>query len=120
MPIQEYECKTDGKFDLILGFEDNIPHYQICPECGKKSNHIISLVGGIKVKRSWNEKANEYQRDPYIQAKAQAWNSYNENTERGHEIGKPTESGIQIAAKEIAKNPTPKNVGKHINELREN
>lgn len=118
MPTQVYECKTDGEFDLVLSFKDEIPKSQKCPDCGRKSKHIISPVGGIKVKRGWNEKANEYQRDPYTQAKAQAWNVYNENTERGHETAKPTEGGIQIAAREIAKNPTPKDVGPHINDLR--
>ena len=120
MPTQVYECTSDGEFDLKLSFDDKIPRFMKCPVCNKKINHIISSVGGVVVKRGWNEKANEYQRDPYTQAKAQAWNSYNENKERGHEMDKPTEKGIQRAALEIAKNPTPKDVGIHINELREN
>ncbi len=117
MPIQVYKCKTHGEFDIKLSFEDKIMKAKKCPECGEISKHIISPVGGVKIKRGWDEKANEYQRDPYTQAKAQAWNSYNENKERGHEMEKPTESGIQIGAAEIAKNPTPKDVGKIQNDI---
>jgi len=116
MPTQVYECKTHGEFDIRLSFEDKIPHSKKCPECKSKSKHIISPVGGVKVERGWNEKANEYQRDPYTQAKAQAWNSYNENTERGHKMNKPTEKVIQSVAAGIEKNPTPKDVGEYIRE----
>ena len=114
MPIQVYECDSDGEFDVKLSFDDEIAQTKKCPICANLSKHIISPVGSVKIQRGWNEKANEYQRDPYTQAKAQAWNSYNESTERGHEAVKPTEKGIQIGAREIAKNPTPKDVGPEV------
>lgn len=117
MPIQVYECDEDGEFDLKISFKEDIPQSMKCPVCNEKIKHIISAPS-IKIVRGWNEKANEYQRDPYTQAKAQAWNVYNENREHGHEAIKPTEGGIQIAAREIAKHPTPKDVGPHIDDLR--
>ena len=57
------------------------------------------------MRRTWNEKANEYQRDPYTQAKAQLENVYNENRDRGLDTAKPTEQAIQVAAAQIAKGP---------------
>lgn len=52
--------------------------------------------------RTWNEQANEQQRDPYTQAKAQAYNMYHEQRDAGIEVARPTETGIQEAAAEIA------------------
>ena len=55
------------------------------------------------MRRTWNEKANEYQRDPYTQAKAQLENNYNRNRDMGLDTPKPTEEGVQVAARQIAR-----------------
>ena len=57
----------------------------------------------VNIKHTWNERANELQRDPYTQAKSQLENVYNENRDQGLDTPKPTEESIQVAAKEIAK-----------------
>lgn len=107
MPTQVYECETDGEFDLRLNFQDDIPQSQKCPDCGRKSKHILKVpAGGVKFARTWNESANEYQRTPYTQAKAQAENMYNEQKDNGIIVAKPTERGIQLAAAEIEKRET--------------
>ena len=116
MPIQVYECKTDGEFEIKLSFQDEIPKVSKCPDCGTRSNHIISPVGGIKLSRTWNEQANEAQRDPYTQAKAQAYEAYHGRKERGENPPKPTEETLQVVAEGIAKNPTSKEKGIDITE----
>ena len=103
MPKQEYHCRAHGPFDIILSFKDDVPMYVPCPEsgCGWASRHVLRPPAGIKFMRTWNEQANEAQRDPYTQAKTQAWNCYNEQREQGVIMDKPTEEGIQVGAKGI-------------------
>ena len=116
MPTQVYECKIDGEFEITLSFQDEIPKVKKCPDCGKRSKHIISPVAGIKIERGWNEQANEAQRDPYTQAKAQAYEAYHGRKERGEDPPKPDESAIQIAAEGISQSPTPNKGGIDIKE----
>jgi hypothetical protein len=105
MPIQVYECKADGEFDIQLTFKDEIPKQFNCPACGKNSKHIIKPPAGIKVNRTWNEKANDYQRNPYTQAKAQLTNTYNTQKDMGaKDLKPPTEENIQFVAKQLSKN----------------
>ena len=80
-----------------------VPLALACPECGLKSGHIIKAPAIVNVKRDWNEKANEYQRDPYTQAKAQLTNINREAAEVGEDTFKVTEESIQVAAAGIAK-----------------
>lgn len=102
MPTQVYRCQAHGEFDIWLSFKDDIPESKSCPDCGKSSPHILKPPAGIKVARTWNELANEQQRDPYTQAKAQAYNMYHEQKDAGCIVEKPTEQGIQLAAAKIA------------------
>ena len=102
MPTQVYRCPEHGEFDIPLSFKDDIPHSWHCPCCGESSPHIIKPPAGIKVVRTWNEQANDQQRDPYTQARAQAYNMYHEQKDAGVEVAKPTEEGIQVAAAKIA------------------
>ena len=102
-PVQVFRCPLHGEFDVHLTFRDDIPRTRPCPDCGKEGSHILKPPAGIKVVRTWNEQANEQQRDPYTQATAQAYNMYNEQRDAGVEVAKPTEKGIQLAAAQIAK-----------------
>lgn len=106
MPAQVFCCKDHGEFDVNIKFTEDIPNEIECRECGELSTHIIKAPAGIKVIRTWNEQANEYQRNPYTAAKAQATNSRNELIEQGvdsHTLPKITEENLQKAAKQIAK-----------------
>ncbi len=40
MPLYEYECPTDGRFELVRKFSD--PPLTRCPTCGKKIEKIPS------------------------------------------------------------------------------
>lgn len=117
MPTQVYSCPEHGEYDIALSFKDEIPAFWRCPVdveadgvggvfCDERSPHILKPPAGIKVVRTWNEQANEWQRDPYTQAKAQATNMYNEQRDAGIDIPMPTERDYQIAASQIAK-PQP-------------
>ena len=103
MPNQTFCCVRHDEFDVQVSFKDDIPKMINCPKCGQPSQHILKAPIGVIFKRDWNEQANESQRNPYIQAKAQATNMYNEQRDAGNEVSKPTEEGIQIAAAHIAK-----------------
>jgi hypothetical protein len=111
LPTQEYHCNADGPFDIHLSFADDVPTASPCPECGGSSRHVLRApAGGAHFSRTWNEQANEYQRDPYTQAKAQSWNNYNEKRDMGIRLDKPNEKGLQIASKAIddeSRSPRP-------------
>ena len=109
MPTQEYHCNSDGPFDVHLTFAEDVPRCKDCPTCGLDSRHVLRPPA-VKFARTWNEQANESQRDPYTQAKAQSWNMYNEQRDRGVKLDKPTEAGIQVAAAALdqsERNPPP-------------
>jgi len=106
VPTQVYECPFDGELDYHYKWEDKITETRSCSECGAISRHVIKPPAGVKIVRDWNEKANDYQRDPYTQAKAQLINVYNSARDQGQDVGKPTEEGIQVAAAGIAREKT--------------
>ncbi len=100
MPKQEYHCRQHGPFDIILTFHDDVPASAPCPECGSEGRHVLRAPAA-HFARTWNEQANEARRDPYTQAKTQAWNCYNEQRDQGVRMDEPTEAGIQVGAKGI-------------------
>lgn len=107
MPTQVYFCETDGEFDIQQSFAEEVRKTIKCVTCGKTSKHVLYAPAGIKIERTWNEKANDIRRDPYTQAKAQAENNYHEQKDLGIELPKSNEEQIQAAAKAIA-TPTKK------------
>ncbi len=102
MPIYEHLCPEDGPFDIFVRKIRKRATKAPCPDCGTKCASSIGASSSV-IKRDWNEQANEQQRNPYEQSKAQAWNTYNEQREQGVDVPKPTEAGIQVGAKAIAK-----------------
>lgn len=40
MPLYEYECAKDGRFELIRKFSD--PPVSVCPTCGRKVEKLFS------------------------------------------------------------------------------
>ena len=40
MPLYEYECAKDGRFELIRKFSD--PPVKVCPTCGQKVEKLFS------------------------------------------------------------------------------
>jgi hypothetical protein len=110
VPTQEYLCDSDGPFHVCLKWEEDVLSEMPCPECGASSRHVLCPPAGVKFSRTWNEQANEWQRDPYTQAKAQAWNVYNEQRDAGIRLDKPTEEGYQRGAAAIdheSRHPRP-------------
>ena len=104
MPTQVYECPKHGELDYYFSWEDEVTETLPCSECSVDSVHILKAPsGGAHFSRTWNEKANDYRRDPYTQAKAQINQVYNEQRDQGKRPSKITEEGIQVAAREIDK-----------------
>ncbi len=109
MPTQEYHCDKDGPFDIHLTFAEDVPRTSPCPACGVTGRHVLRAPAA-KFEYTWNDQANNYQRDPYTQAKAQSWNNYNEKRDIGVRLDKPTEETIQTAAAALdrsVRNPPP-------------
>lgn len=114
MPIYVYECPTDGKQDVFSRTFD-VPDERPCPVCGRSALICVTSPSRHDIKRDWNEKANEYRRDPYTQSRAQLTNQHRSALDRvGRYCDRPldpvTEKAIQIGAKEIHKqvtNPRP-------------
>ena len=113
MPIYEGRCRTHGRFEVYV--RDYRPLDEVlCRECHSPAERVMSAPALIKVQRGWNEKANECQRDPHTQAKAQLTNVYRGQAERTGAIPKvPTEEQIQVGAREIAKQGTREDVETH-------
>ena len=102
MPLYEFSCSTHGTFDVFTrmgGTPDESP----CPSCSERGTRVFSAPALVNVQRGWNEKASDYQRDPYTQAKAQLTNVAREEAERSGMSPRPVrEESIQAAAKSIA------------------
>lgn len=121
MPTQEYNCDSDGPFDVHLTFAEDVPRCKDCPTCGLDSRHVLRAPAA-KFARTWNERANESQRDPHTQATAQSWNMYNEQKDLGVRTPKPTEESIQVAAKAIdhsERNPPPSAEQRQLTNIRQ-
>ncbi len=109
MPIQIYLCTRHGEFEVSVPFSEDVPQEVDCPTkdndraCCGISRHVLKAPAGITIKRTWNEKANEYRRNPRTQAEAQLDNSYHEQKDMGKDVAKPTEKDIQKATKKIEK-----------------
>ena len=125
MPIYEHDCMEHGLFEVFTRVVDPLPK-RPCETCGEPAAIAVSRLGRFNVERGWNEKANEYQRDPYTQAKAQLENVRRETLERvGRDCDRPTgpitEEAIQVGAKAIAeqaKKPEADPQAQQINEIR--
>ena len=102
MPIYEFNCiehKLFSVFTRMGGSPDESP----CPSCGERGTRVFSAPALVNVKRSWDDKASDYQRNPYTQAKAQLTNVAREEAERSGMSPQPVrEESIQAAAKSIA------------------
>ncbi len=111
MPIYTYECPTDGVVDVLFRVY-NPPPFEVCPICQDLMPKVITLPGRVEVKQDWNEKANEYQRDPYTQAKAQLHNLDREEQLRYDKPPiKVTEEMLQVGAKAIHEGKTAPPMG---------
>lgn len=102
MPIQVYECPKDGEFEIQQSILEDVLKKRPCPVCLGDSPHVLKPCGGIRIMRGWNEQANDYQRNPYTMAKAQAEHAYHELKDSGVEVSQPTESDIHKAAVGLA------------------
>jgi len=101
MSIQVYECKKHGQVEVLIRSLD-IPPTRVCSKCGLPMPNVISAPAIVDVRRTWNDKANDYRHDPYTQAKAQLRNLDRENQEhQGTRPMKITEPMLQEAAKRI-------------------
>ena len=97
-----------------------------CQTCGRTSRICITTPSRHDIKHTWNDKANEYRRDPYTQAKAQLENFHKGELEHlDRDCDRPenpvTEEAIQIGAREIDKqnkNPQPDVEDKYIADVR--
>ena len=125
MPIYVYECPEHGRQDVFTrGFD--ILKTRSCQTCGKASKICVTAPSRHNIERTWNDKANEYRHDPYIQAKAQLTNMHRESLEHverdcDREPDPVKEEAIQIGAREIDKqnkNPGPSLEQKQIAQVR--
>lgn len=115
MPIYVYECPEHGRQDVFTRKFGDILKERPCPKCGRRSRICVTAPSRHNIERTWNDKANEYRRDPYTQAKAQLTNMHRESLEHverdcDREPDPVKEEAIQIGAREIEKqrtNPGP-------------
>ncbi len=114
MPIYVHDCPEHGPQEVFTRIFDVLQE-RPCPRCGKPSAICVTAPSRHNIERTWNDKANDYRRDPYTQAKAQLENMHRESLEHvgrdcDREPSPVKEEAIQIGAREIAKqrrNPGP-------------
>lgn len=70
MPIYSFTCDEHGQHDELVR-EYIVPSLSSCPTCGKSTENVVTKPSQVNVTLDWNDKANDYRRDPYTQAKAQ-------------------------------------------------
>lgn len=101
MPLYSYLCSIHGEHDkLVRSYK--VPKTSECPDCGEITKNVITSPIIVDVKLDWNDKAHDYRRDPYTQAKAQLRNMDREDQEhKGARPQKWREAQIQEAAKQI-------------------
>jgi len=124
VPIYVYECPEHQRFDVFTRFFE-VLKTRLC-KCGRASKICVTAPSKHNIEYTWNDKANEYRRDPYTQAKAQLTNLHRgelEHLER--DCDRPespvTEEAIQIGAREIDKqnkNPQPDMEDKYIADVK--
>lgn len=125
MPIYVYECPKHGRQDVFTR-SFTILRERPCEKCGKASKICVTAPSRHNIERTWNDKANDYRRDPYTQAKAQLTNMHRESLEHverdcDREPDPVKEEAIQIGAREIDKqnkNPGPSLEQKQIAQVR--
>ena len=88
MSIQVYECSVDGDFDLHQRMSDPIQNTQACPTCGAKSEHVFRPSAPVQVERTWNDRANEQQRNKYTMAEASMEDHRNAQRNLGRKTSK--------------------------------
>lgn len=101
MPIYEFRCPADGVHDIFVRKLQASKTHK-CPTCKREVPNMISAPSFINIVRDWNEQANDYRRNPYVQAKAQLHNLDREQQE--HTDASPmkiTEEAIQATAENI-------------------
>ncbi len=121
MPIYTYDCPEDGTTDVF--FRAVGPPFEMdCPECKGQMQNCVTAPAQVNIDRDWNEKANDYRRDPYTQAKAQLTNINRRAAEGGESQTPITEEAIQVGAKAIHEHetapPGPSIEEKHIRKIR--
>ena len=112
MPIYEFFCPEHGVFDVFTRMGGS-PDEAMCMRegCDHRGTRVFSAPALVNVQRDWNEKANEYQRDPYTQAKAQLTNVTREEAERsGGTPRSMKEESVQAAARAIVDKRPKKSV----------
>lgn len=104
MPLYEFSCPMHGVFDVFTRM-GGTPDEATCIHwgCNKRGKRVFSAPALVNVHRDWNDRANDYQRNPYDQARAQLTNVAREEAERsGGSPRSVSEESVQAAAKAIA------------------
>ena len=115
MPYFDFSCDRHGTFEVWTRMGGS-PQESSCPACGQRGIRIFSAPAAVRIQRGWNERANDYQRDAYTQARAQLTNVAREEAERSGGSPRPVqEESIQAAARQLAdKRPRKSVVQKQI------
>lgn len=111
MPLYEYECAKDGRFELIRRFSD--PPLKMCPKCGRPIEKLASAPAiqfkgsGWYVtdyaKKSSGNGGDESKRDTKTDGKSESSKTESKTAEGKKEDSKPSNS----SASKDAKDSTP-------------
>lgn len=63
MSIQVYSCGEDGDFELFTRVATSVSPTETCPTCGGESPHVFRPGGRINIIRTWNDRANDEQKN---------------------------------------------------------
>lgn len=86
MSIQIYSCERDGDFEIFKQGINSVSPTEICPLCNKESIHVFRPLGRTNIKLTWNDQANEYQRNELTMVEASQKQHMRDKTERGEDV----------------------------------
>ena len=83
MSIQVYSCGTDGDFEIFTKTIGSVDPTETCPACKKASPHVFRPGGRMEIKRTWNDRANDEQKNALTMVTASQKEQERTGRERG-------------------------------------
>lgn len=104
MSIQVYSCGTDGDFELFTRTIGSVSPTETCPTCGKTSSHVFRPGGRMEIKRTWNDRANDEQKNELTMVTASQEGHMRKQAERGLDFKKKNTDDLYKVAVKLQEN----------------
>lgn len=104
MSIQVYNCGEDGDFELFSKTINTVSPTETCPTCGMKSPHVFRSGGRMNIVRTWNDRANDEQKNELTMVTASQEAHMRKQAERGLDFKKKNTDDLYKVATKLQEN----------------